>query len=176
MFVASQIMGAIAGLCLLPSYFTKNKVVVLLCGILANIMFALQFFFLKAYTGAIINFILILPVLWYFVYNNTGKKIPMYVLIVCECVAVVCTAITWVGWVSVLPLVASIIYTYSTWQDNLLVYKWLSIVNTICWDIYAIINVSPVTIIIESILVVSNIVAIIIAYKNKNENADNIVE
>ena len=168
MFVLSQVCAILAGAFIVPSYFVKNKITVLCCGIACNLMFSLQYFFLHAYTGTIINLVMILPLIWYFFFNQRKRKIPIYVLILCEGVSIVCTLLSWANFISIFPLFASMTYIFATWQDNLLIYKWLSIVNTGLWNIYAILTFSPFTIVIESILLIVNIIALITEYRNNS--------
>lgn len=169
MYILSQIFAVVAAGFLIPSYFVKRKTVVLILCIASYIAFAIQYFLLQAYVGAVNNIIAILPAVWFYITAQKGIKNKWWALIVVQIVILVPSILTWQNWGSILPIVASISYAYSVWQDNLTVYKWLGFFNTICWLIYAFILVAWVTIAIQIFVLISTIVSLIKHYvQNRN--------
>ena len=71
-------------------------------------------------------------------------------------------------------LTASLLSTYSIWQDNVKIYKFLAIPVSVCFIIYAFHIGSVVAIITEVVLLITEIVALIKVYlENKKYVLDN---
>lgn len=169
MYILSQIFAVVAAGLLIPSYFVKRKTLVLVLCILSYITFAIQYFLLGAYVGAINNIIGILPAVWFYITAQKGIKNKWWALIVVQIVILLPSILTWQNWWSIFPIVASSGYAYSVWQDNLLVYKWLGAFSTTCWLIYACMLVAWITIAIQIFVLISTIVSLIKHYvQNRN--------
>ena len=67
-------------------------------------------------------------------------------------------------WMDYLAVVATLIYTYSIWQKNLFVYRYLAVIGSVFWIIYNIIYFSLFGLICESCLLVFEFIGIIMLH------------
>ena len=65
-YILSQVFVVIAMGFLGTSYFVKNKKVILILNFFCSIFFALEYFFLEAYTAAIVNLISLIRIPWFY--------------------------------------------------------------------------------------------------------------
>ena len=78
-FLIAQIIGLIAIIVLLISFKKNNKEHLLKYQIISSLLYAIQYFFLKAYSGGFINLICALR---NYIFNHyKEKKIPLFWLI-----------------------------------------------------------------------------------------------
>ena len=76
---------------------------------------------------------------------------------------------TYEGFLSLLSVFATMIYTFSIWQKNTTVYKICGIPIGILWIAYNLYVKSLFGIILESIILVCSILGYILATRNKEE-------
>ena len=129
--------------------------------IISSIFFSLQYFFLTAWEGMIINAIGIIRATWFFIYNKRNKEIPIYAMISLIASYFVVLIFTYEGIVSFAPFIAASMFTYSIWAKQVIVYKFLAIPISMSWIIYNIYVGSPVGYVCDSILLVIEIGALI---------------
>ena len=122
---------------------------------------------LSAYTGIAMMIISILRNLL-FLYNEKrngkSKKITrddIYTLIFIYLLTIIFTIFTYNGFLSLMCVFATMIYTYSVWQKSTKMYKYFGILVSICWLIYNIYIRSLFGIVFEFILLCAVIIGII---------------
>ena len=172
MYILSQVCAIIAMIVLGSTYIIKNKKQILFLCIFSSCMYALQYFFLEAYTGMIINILGIVRAVCFYTYSRIGKKNTLLNLILLELMFVIGTIFTWDGLISLLPLCGLIIFTYATWHKDVKVYKWLVLPVSVFWIIYNALVGSIVGFISESILVVVGIVGLFLYYKGNSKETE----
>lgn len=168
-YILSQVSVCFAVLSLGLSYFTKNRVAILLLGISNSIFYGLQYLFLKQYTGAILNFIGIIRGIWFYLNNRLGvkPKQAVFSLVVSLALLIAAGIVTFSAWYSIFPIFATVTYTISVWQKNLKVYRWAIIPIETCGVLYNIMCMSILGIVLESLLLIFGIASIIKLYKHK---------
>lgn len=175
-FIMSQVCVIFAVLSLGLSYFTKNRVVILILALCNSIFYGLQYLFLHEYAGAVLNFIGILRGVWFFVNDKLGvsRNLTLISLITCLSLLILGDILTFGEWYSIFPLIATVTYTLAVWQKNITVYRWTVIPIETCGVIYNIMCGSIIGIVLEVLLLIFGIVSIIKLYvgKNKKQNGN----
>jgi hypothetical protein len=124
-------------------------------------MFALQYFFLGAVEGLIINGIGIIRAIWFFIYDKKSKPIPLYPLIILIVLFLLTMIFTYEGLISFAPFIAASLLTYSIWDHRVLVYKIAAIPISLCWILYNVHVGSIFGYISDSVLLIIEICAFI---------------
>ena len=78
---------------------------------------------------------------------------------------------TYNGFLSLLSIFATMLYTYSVWQKKTIVYKICGIFVSILWILYNIYVMSLFGIILESILLIASATGYFIELKSKKNKA-----
>lgn len=164
-YIISQICAIIALAFLGSSYLVKDKSKILILGILATIMYGLEYLFLGALTGVLVNCIGIIRSVTFYYTNKKNKENSLLILIGLELLYIIATIFTWDGFISLIPLFAVLLFTFSTWYRGVKVYKWLAIMVSTLWVMYGVMLNSVFGYIGESILLITEIVGLIIYYK-----------
>lgn len=170
-FIISQIFVLFAVVSLALSCCTKNRFLILILSLLNAIFYGIHYLFLKEYSGAFLNFIGVVRAVWFFV-NDKFKVRKNYTLIslfVCLALLIATEIYTFDKWYSILPLIATIIYTVAVWQKNVKIYRWALIPTEIIAVVYNIMCGSLFGVIFEGTLLIVAIVSVIKIYsQNKN--------
>lgn len=80
---------------------------------------AIYDFIISAFTGAILSIINFIRTCLFINKDKFNKKIYFFILIFFESIIVVNCIYTWVGLISLLPTVGSMIRSYCLWQSNM---------------------------------------------------------
>lgn len=162
-YIVSQVFVALAVLSLALSVCTKNRILILLFGLCNSIFFGLQYFFLKEYAGAILNFIGIVRAIWFY-FNDKFEATRGWRLVslfICLIFLIVGDILSFGQWYSIFPLIATVTFTIGIWQKNILAYR-ISIVIVECFGVlYNIMCKSLLGVIFEGVLFVIAVVSVI---------------
>ena len=146
-YYIAQFFGILALIALFMSYQNKEKKKFLIVQIFANIFYALQYIFLKAYSGFGSSAISTVKTIAFYNYEKKESKIPLIVLISFEIAFVIAGIITFEGLYSLIPIVIHCVYTLGTWFKDLKVTYSIAICTSILWVIYSLIVGAHVSII-----------------------------
>lgn len=168
----AQGIGVIGLILFIGSFQIKSNRALLICQMIANCMFALQFILLGAYSGC---FSLLAIVLRNVVLTSKEKyewakwKGWMYVFVAIPFVLMI---VTWNGWSSILPFLATGVSTVFYWSDNALHYRAANLFCACpCWLVYDFIFKSYAGMLNESITITSIVISIIrFGWKSLGEN------
>lgn len=160
-FILSQIFVVLGIAFIVLSLWSRNKRTILIFCLVSSLMFALQYLFLNAIEGVVINALGILRGIWFFIYDKKEKPIPVYPLIILISLFLISMIFTYEGLVSFTPFIAASLLTYSIWDHRVLVYKTCAIPISACWIIYNIYVGSVFGYISDSILLTIEICALI---------------
>ena len=165
MFILSQVFVVAYyvafGLSLLTKHYLKIQILQICC----QLFLSGQYFCLSAWTGLVLNVVAIFRAFAYMYLakrNPSGKHdfLDWFVLILISSVSIVVTALTWGEFYSIFALLQSLLFTYSTWQRNTKVYKFCGIGISIFGILYSIFINSILAIVLESIVLLIDIVNI----------------
>ena len=146
-----------------------NKKILVLC-IFSSLTYGMQYLFLRAFTGMIVNGVGIIRAVWFYMNNKNNKKNSIFSFITICSLFILSTIFTWDSLASILPLFSALLFTYSIWCDNVPIYKWLAMPVSISWIIYNIIVGSILGYIMEGMLLIIEIIGLIIFYKKNKVN------
>lgn len=146
------------------SFFAKRKVTLLLLQIFSNIFFCLQYLVVKANTGAIVIAVDTLRLIAFYFVEKFKNTNPMRISVglIFIVVSIVCAALTWDKWFSVLPLLSTVSITASLMVNKLIVVKVVSMLANPLQLVYMIFIKSYLNLIIDACVVTASTIAVII--------------
>ncbi len=121
-------------LCIIPFQFKKHKHIVL-CKMVSEVSFAIQYFLLGAYTGAWID--LVSGLRNYLFYKFVEKKwSTLPIIIIFALVVIVLGFTTWEGIISLLPIIAKLLTTVSYGMKNERLLRLITLPSCLFWIAY----------------------------------------
>lgn len=172
-YILSQVFIIISYLFLVLSYQAKTRKTILTYSFVSLIANGISYVFLQAYTGLAMCFVALFRNIIFMVdEKKNGKseeisKKDIVILAVLYLISLVSTVFTYDGFLSLLSVFATMLYTYSVWQKKTTIYKILGLPIGILWIAYNIYIMSIFGIIIETILTISAIYGYFKEKKNK---------
>lgn len=176
-YIISQVFVAVAMLCLGISYLIKDKKKIMILCILYSVFYGGQYLLLGAITGFAMNIVSIIRNIWFYINAKKNKSNSRAILIVLWVIAIVSGVLTFKDFTSLIPIAASILFTYSVWQDNNRVYKFMALPISALWISYNVFFKSIFGIIAELVLLMFEIIGIIkLLKKEKSDSKEKEVE
>lgn len=178
-YVLSQVFIIINYLFLIMTYQSKSRKQILILNFGALIATGISYLFLSAYSGLAMSVIaMIRNIIFMIDEKKHGKKDKngtrdYLILAILYVISIISAILTYNGILSMMSVLATMLYTYSVWQKNTKVYKALGIPIGIMWLIYNISIFSVFGIILESVLAISSVIGYI--RENKKENTMELV-
>ena len=170
-YIIAQICIAIAVIFVSISYFIKNKSWILICNLMCNILYAIQYLLLDAYTGLITNAVMACAVIWFFINEKLNRKKDYVSFITAEFTMLICGIIFFSRWVDILSIGAAIMNVYKIWQPSIKIYRWLGLISSIAWIIYNIAFVAIMATIVEGVLLISKAIGVAKLYIDNSRQA-----
>lgn len=160
-FIISQIIGLIAFGAYALSFWQKDRRKILLLEVMECFLHAIHYFMLGAMTGGFLN-IIGMARSGSFIYKDKNKFMKTYTLpAIFLLVYVINAALTWQGFITILPTVGSMIICITIWQHNTKNIRRYGVIVQILWLIYGIYLGSYVVVASEIVLIISTIWAIV---------------
>ena len=166
-YIITQIIGAMAYAALAFSYFKKQKKEILFMQIIAYLLFSIHYFMLDGLTGAICNVVGLVALIAIYLfdkYNLKNKKLLVMSIIP---IFGVVLFFTYKDIFSIFPVIASSVTILSFITKSERTIRGIGIVSAECWLVYAIILRSPVTIILEVVILIFVVIAFVKFEKQK---------
>lgn len=139
LFISAQIIGFIVlGITVISIQF-KTKEKILICQIIANILVSIQYFLLNALTGGVVAVINVIRCLIFYYYKKKDKKPSVIFLSIFIVIAIISGILTWQNVFSIIPIIATIVFTYGLWQDNVKITRICTAITAGNWTIYNVI-------------------------------------
>ena len=163
-YIISQIIIATSYTCLGLTYCSKKRKIILTLSFLANFTNACAYLLLGAFTSASMCAVSIGRDIIFIIdekINGKSEKIAkkdIFILIGVYAISMISIILTFNGWKSLLYAVASMLYTYSIWQKNNKIYKFLGIPCYMIVIIESIVIKSILGLVLQSIALVGTIV------------------
>ncbi len=171
-FFMAQLFGLLALIFNIITVHFKTKEKILICSILSNLVVTIEFFLLNAITGAIVSIINLFRCIIFYFYKKKNKKPSLLILILFEIIVIISGAISYQNIWSLIPIIATVSYTYGLWQDDVKRIKYISAIIALEWSIYNIIVMAYVGSIQGVVQFISSIIAII-RYNHKYNRRSN---
>ena len=164
LYILSQIFIILNYVFLVITYQLKNKEKILLFSIAAQSACGLSYICLSAYTGLAMSLISIFRNVIFIINeekNGVTEKTTtneILMLLVIYALTIILSVITFNGFLSLLSVFATMLYTFSVWQKSTKTYKILGIPVSLLWLSYNIYIHSIFGIILELVLMISAII------------------
>lgn len=163
-YIISQVLVIIAMILLAITFFIKNKALILVLSGTACLLYAIQYLLIGAYTGMALDLVAAVRAVWFFICENKSKTTRFVSLIIVAVILVVLGFITFSNLFDLLIICAAVVYTYSLWQKNIIVYRYLALSSNASWLIYNAYHNTVFGIVCEGIMCVVGICGIINFY------------
>ena len=131
-------------------------------GIIATIISAVSYLFLKAYTGMAMCIVAIIRNLLFTKDEKSTRNLILIIIL-----TILSSIPTFDSYFCLFNVIATIIYTYALWQKNTKVYKLLGIIVNGLMIIYDVYIKSIFGVILITISFISSIVGYLMEIKNK---------
>lgn len=133
-FIISQIIGVFALALLVISFQKKsrNSLIKLQTG--SSLLYSLQYLFLGAFSGSIVHFICAVRNVIFYKFE---KKVPLKYLIITIVVMLSTLFITYDGLISVLPVLATVLYSTALWKGDVKIIRIIDIICCLLFIAYA---------------------------------------
>ena len=157
----AQVFGTLGAISMLCSSWQKTRKKMLFCLIFDGLFYFIQYILLKAYTGAFTNLISIARVI---TFNKKGSNSffkKNYILYIIILLYIIVGIYTYDGIISLLPTIATVIYTVALWQDDTKIIRYGSIMMFSMWLLYNIIVQAYISAVVEGILLIGTLISII---------------
>lgn len=162
MNILAQVFGIIGLIFLIVSVQNNNKVLILIFQIFANIFYGLQYLTLGLFSAGLMSCVSLIRCLIFFYFEKKrGIITPIYWLIILTIVPIIISCFTFTGWISLIPIIATILYTYAIWQKNLTRFRVIVSSSSIGWIFYNFVGGAYVSLIGGIFEFISGIIAII---------------
>lgn len=174
-YVLSQVFVIINAALLMITYQLKTRKAILVVSFMALIANGIVYTLLEAWSGLAMVFVAMTRNIIFMIdekKNGKSNKITgkdVVILVVLYIIAIISAVFTYEGILSMMSVVATMLYTYSVWQKKTNVYKILGIIIEIVWIIYNIYICSIMGIVLDILLLMSAIIGIRREYKVKKE-------
>ncbi len=172
-YILSQVFTILNYIFLASTYLLKSRKKILIINFISLIANALAYIFLNAWTGVAMCLVALIRNTIFLIDEHKNKqtdkttKKDIIILIILYIISIISAIFTFDGYLSLLSVFATMLYTYSVWQKNPQTYKLLGIPVSILWILYNLYVKSIFGIILESILLVCSTSGYILAKKRK---------
>ena len=160
LYILAQIIGFIAFFVSLIAYHRKDKKNILINMITANIINLFHYLLLGAYSGCITKLLAIFRDCFIIFKKNCNNFLNYFYLIFFIILYIIASIFTFNDILSILPLLAALIYTIFIWNGNELRLKKIAFICYFIWLIYNIFVMSISGIVSNVISIVSTLIAI----------------
>jgi len=169
-YIISQIFTIISYIFLASTYHAKKRKNIIILNCLVQIAFAIAYILLKASTGLAMSIVALSRNIAMMINENQKgkmKKINVTILLPTVIASIVLSMFTYEGFWSLLPVIATILYTYAICQTDIKKYKLLGIPIEIMWVCYNIYIKSIFGIILEIVTLISCIIGYILQKRTR---------
>lgn len=172
-YILSQVFIIISYILLAITYQIKNRKSILILSFMSIAATGLSYLFLSAYSGlAMVIVAAIRNVIFVVDEKKNGKRLTnttkdYIILAILYLISIIFAVFTYNGILSMISVVATMLYTYSVWQKNTKVYKILGLPGAVLWITYNIYIGSIFGLILEIILGIATVIGCIREFKEK---------
>lgn len=134
--VIAQFIGTLAIIITAYALQLNKKNKILVCQIISNTLYLIQYFLLDALTASGASLISIFRGSILFYYDKTNKKKSKLILLCIILAIFIMTILTYKDYFSIIAFFASFLYTLGIWQNNLKLFRKIALITPILWFIY----------------------------------------
>lgn len=164
----SSIFGFVAIIFWLFSIQRKKKKDILFFQLIANMLYAVQYFIIGTFSAASMNTISSFKSFMFYKYECKGKEIPKLLLCVFLILVIVFGVITWNGTISLIPILITCFYTISSWCKDSKYIRIVFLIAAFFWIYFNVTVGAYIAVIGNTLEVLSGIISLIRFKKNKS--------
>lgn len=168
LYILSQIFVVLSDIFCIISMLKKNKKGVVFFLMISNVLFVTHYFCLEAYTGAVIGvieFVFLIVMYWLELKGKT--KYNTLCSIITICLTIILSILTWDSWLSVLPMLAMVIYLIAMLFTNIVIVKSGTFIRLVLNGVYMLLLKSYFGSGLTLVILAFTIVGIVNDYKEK---------
>lgn len=172
-YIISQIFTVIMYVLLAVTYYAKNRKTVLIISFLSLVANAIAYILLSAYSGLAMCIVaLVRNIIFIIDERKNGKsekisKKDIIILVILYIVSIISAVFTYDGFLSLMSVLATMLYTYSVWQKKTSIYKMLGIPIGVLWVVYNLYVKSLFGVILEGILLICSAIGYVLEIRKK---------
>lgn len=172
-YILSQVFTIIMYVLLGITYYAKDRKKILILSFLSLLANGIAYLLLSAWSGLAMCIVaLIRNIIFLVDEKKNGKrdkinKTDIAILIILYLISIISAVFTYEGPLSLLSVIATMLYTFSVWQKKTNIYKLLGIPIGILWVLYNIYVISIFGIILEAILLICSTTGYILEIKKR---------
>lgn len=155
-YYIAQTAAILGFIVLIISFWCKDRKKILKVQTVSSILYSIQYLLLGGYSGLGVN---ILGTIRSVVFANKKESSKKFLIIFIIAYAAV-GILTWDSLISLFPIIASLVYVIATYNDNPQYIRIGCIIASVFWIIYNFSIMAYVGCVTESILMISNILAV----------------
>jgi hypothetical protein len=159
-FYIAQFFGILVIISNVLAMQMKKKNQILLLFILANLFSSINFLLLKSYSGAIICVFAIGQTVINKLFENRKNSIPNVVIGIYIAISIILGLITFKGYIDVLPIISSILYTITIIQKKEKNIRRITLINIMLWVVYDMFSMAYTAAISDFIMTISTLFGI----------------
>ena len=169
MYILSQILVGIADIFCIMSMLSTKKIKIVLLLVLSTIFLAGQYICLGGWTGVSLAVVEIVFLISMYLLESRGKeKYNVYLSIATIIASLVLSILTWISWITILPMVAMIIYITAMLFTNVIIVKLGTFIRLILNATYMFLLKSYWGAGLTIVILIFTIIGIVNDCKNKN--------
>ncbi len=170
-FVAAQIANLLNIIVTIAAFQFKKLPHILLGNVASNVLLALNYVFLGAFSGAWVGTLAAIQtiVIYFLDKKQTKKQTRLYLLVLFSVMYIIGTAIVYKQWFDCISCICALLYVASILQTNPKNLRRFSFVNMSLWIVYDICAGAYTTIITHVLVLSSIIIAMIRLDINRNK-------
>lgn len=174
-YIISQIFTVISYIFLATTYQAKSRKIVLTLNILSQIAFVVTYILLGAWSGLAMVIVALARNIFFILDEKKNgqreniNRTDMIILVIVYVISIVSAIYTYERFYSLLPVFATMLYTYAVCQKNIKTYKLLGIPTELLWTCYNIYIKSIFGILLEVVMLASCVTGYIREIKKINE-------
>lgn len=175
MFIASQIIIAVASVLLAISAQFHKRLNILIMQIIAISLLAVHYGLLYAYTGLVLAAIEVVRLIVFaFLDRHQNQKLNIWLAILFMCLSVSLSIVFWDGWFAIFPLIGQCVVCVGLAQKSVFVLKFFFLISAACYIAYLFILGSYIGASLQCLIFVSSVVGLVLYAKKhlpKDENS-----
>lgn len=178
-YLISQIFTIISYIFLASTYHVKSRKTVLKLNCISQIAFIVAYILLGAWSGLMMAIVALARNIIYIIDENKNgmrkktNKTDIIILVIMYIICILSAIFTYDGIFSLLPVIATMLYTYAVCQKNIKTYKLLGIPTELLWTGYNIYIRSIVGIVLEVIMLTNCFTGYIMEVKKNKKVINN---
>lgn len=132
----AQVLGLYGLVFLMISIQKKTKKEFLKFEAFENVFYYFQYLSLNAASGAATSLLSVIRNIILNRYEKRNRKVPEFFLLIFIIILVIVSCFVYNQWYSIIPVLATLLYTYSVWQDSPRTFKMITVAIGIAWITY----------------------------------------